>query len=71
MKGEVVNIRQTVDISKPHWRCVCGTVAMPLTDDTTCLCGDICEEDWEFIDPTPEGSMAPESELPLLPEEHR
>ena len=59
MQGEVVPIQQVVDISKPHWRCKCGTVAMPLTDDTYCLCPDYYEQEWTRIDPT------------LLPEEHR
>ncbi len=41
-----------VDISKPHWRCICGAVAMPLTDDTKCLCSDIYDQEWVRIDPS-------------------
>jgi len=44
-------ITGNVDVTKPHWRCVCGTVAMPLTDDTTCLCEDVYMQDWQRIDP--------------------
>ena len=40
-----------VDITKPHWRCIRGVVAMPLTDDTICLCSDIYEQEWSQIDP--------------------
>ncbi len=40
-----------MDLSKPHWRCVCGSVAMPLTDDTQCDCGDIYEQEWVYVDP--------------------
>jgi protein gp37 len=29
-----------------HWQCVCGKRAMPLTDETTCDCKDLYEEDW-------------------------
>lgn len=41
-----------VDITKSHWRCICGTVAMPLTDDTACKCGDIYEQEWSRVEPT-------------------
>jgi hypothetical protein len=40
-----------VDLSMPHWKCRCGKVAMPLTDDTECYCGDIYEQDWNRINP--------------------
>lgn len=40
-----------VDTTKPHWRCHCGAVAMPLTDDTYCACGDIYAEEWSYVDP--------------------
>lgn len=40
----------TVDLTKPHWRCVCGTVAMPLTDETHCKCSDIYEQQWVCAD---------------------
>lgn len=43
-----------VDCTKPHWRCVCGVVAMPLTDDTSCHCSDYYEQDWTYIEPTTE-----------------
>lgn len=41
----------TVDLTKPHWRCKCGAVAMPLTDDTLCNCKDIYEQEWRRIEP--------------------
>lgn len=44
-------IRATVDLSKPHWLCKCGAVAMPLTDDTTCQCEDIYKQEWEAVTP--------------------
>lgn len=47
---KVVPIRQEVDITKPHWRCRCGAVAMPLTDDTNCLCQDIYEQEWTRVE---------------------
>ena len=42
-----------VNTLEPHWRCaVCGLVAMPLTDDSTCNCSDPDEDEhWERIDP--------------------
>lgn len=40
-----------VDITKPHWRCACGAVAMPLTDNTPCQCADIYQQDWRLIEP--------------------
>lgn len=40
-----------VDLERPHWECHCGTVAMPLTDDTPCGCGDIYEQEWSYVDP--------------------
>lgn len=43
-----------VDITKPHWKCVCGTVAMPLEDSTVCKCSDPYDELWTRIDPTNE-----------------
>jgi hypothetical protein len=39
-----------VDQTKPHWKCVCGAVAMPLTDDTECRCRDIYLQDWMLVD---------------------
>jgi len=30
----------------PHWRCECGLIAMPLTDDTSCDCNDMYKEAW-------------------------
>lgn len=41
---------QVPALKAPYWRCKCGTTAMPLTDDTTCLCIDIYEQDWELIE---------------------
>jgi len=43
-----------VDLTKPHWKCICGAVAMPLTDETTCQCSDIYEQEWTRIDPVAE-----------------
>jgi hypothetical protein len=40
-----------VDLTRPHWRCVCGAVAMPLTDDTRCNCADIYDQQWTRVDP--------------------
>ncbi len=40
-----------VDVTKPHWRCICGVVAMPLNDDTKCKCKDYYEQDWTRIVP--------------------
>lgn len=45
-----------VDITKPHWKCICGTVAMPLEDETICGCSDIYEQDWGYVDPRREES---------------
>jgi hypothetical protein len=39
----------SVDLTQPHWKCRCGVVAMPLTDNTTCDCGDIYEQEWTLI----------------------
>lgn len=41
----------TVDQTRPHWRCICGTVAMPLTDDTRCNCADTYDQQWSRVDP--------------------
>lgn len=41
-----------VDTSKPHWRCVCGTVAMPLTDETRCKCADTYGPLWTHVVPS-------------------
>lgn len=51
---EPTEARQTnsVDLTKPHWRCVCGAVAMPLTDDTRCNCTDIYAQAWSRVEPT-------------------
>lgn len=38
-----------VDLTKPHWKCRCGVVAMPLTDDTTCKCADVYEQEWSYV----------------------
>ncbi len=37
-----------VDIVRfmPHWKCQCGAVAMPLTDEITCSCEKPYEDDW-------------------------
>ncbi len=35
-----------VDLSKAYWRCECGVVAYPLTDDTRCRCSDLYEQEW-------------------------
>lgn len=40
---------ENIDLTKPHWKCVCGCVAMPLTDDTECNCKDIYEQDWRHV----------------------
>jgi hypothetical protein len=40
-----------MDLSKPHWRCRCGAVAMPLTDGTACNCKDLYEQEWKFVYP--------------------
>lgn len=41
----------------PHFRCVCGTVAMPLTDDTVCKCADIYAQEWTRVEP--DGVLGP------------
>jgi hypothetical protein len=33
-----------------YWICVCGVVAMPLTDDTKCDCKDIYGQEWNFVE---------------------
>ncbi|MHC1728536.1 MAG: hypothetical protein AB9866_21470 [Syntrophobacteraceae bacterium] len=35
----------------PYWQCVCGFKAMPLTDDTECLCEDYYDHEWTLIEP--------------------
>jgi protein gp37 len=30
----------------PAWRCICGTEAYPLTDDTECQCKDYYDQEW-------------------------
>ena len=36
-----------------YWRCICGVIAMPLTDDTDCDCGDIYSQEWNFVEVQP------------------
>lgn len=35
------------------WRCVCGVTAMPLTDETTCNCTDIYDQQWTRVEGSP------------------
>ena len=51
---EPMDIQNDVDLTKPYWKCRCGTVAMPLTDDTACLCNDLYDQDWVYVDPNKE-----------------
>ena len=41
-----------IDLKKTHWKCRCGVVAMPLTDQTNCKCTDIYDTEWTYIDPS-------------------
>lgn len=53
-RGVIVTVAEAFRQSGPpngwKWRCArCGTVIDgPLTDDSTCKCGDIYLQDWEL-----------------------
>ncbi len=46
-----------------YWICCCGVVAMPLTDDTKCDCGDLYEQEWRFVEVAPHPQPSPEPTL--------
>lgn len=48
--ADAANRESAFVLKPPYWRCVCGTVAMPLTDNTTCLCGDIYLQEWTRVE---------------------
>lgn len=51
-----------------YWICCCGVIAMPLTDDTECDCGDIYLQEWNFVE-VPTQSAPIEEEQPMTDEQ--
>lgn len=43
---EAVDFRPHLDF---YWQCACGAKSLLPTDDTTCQCSDVYDEDWTFI----------------------
>jgi hypothetical protein len=50
-----------------YFRCRCGAVAMPLTDDTQCDCGDIYEQEWYFFELPEFAPVEPKEAAPVAP----
>jgi hypothetical protein len=51
--GVIADLKSQRALNVPYFQCVCGSKAMPLTDDTKCDCRDIYEQEWTRIEVDP------------------